>query len=394
MLHEKYLAWGHTKNCMRELSAYGNARKLVIGAENVYDYGLGNPSVPAPESVAHAIAEVNAAPAEDRHAYPPNAGLPEYRRAVAEDLNARFGLDVLPELVYAICGANAGLAICCHGLLRPGDEVILLAPYFTEYSVFVESARAVAVHVPPDERMQPDLDAFARAITKKTRIVLVNTPCNPSGVVLSEETLRGMAALLSEAQARYGRPIYLVTDEPYREVIYDRESIPAPMKFYDNAIMCYSFSKALSLPGERIGYLVVGPHMAEREAVFKTLAETAVTLGYRSAPVTMQRALARCMGQTVDISVYKRNRDLLYQGLTALGFRCIEPEGTFYLFMQSPEPDAKQCSERAKKYELLLVPSDDFGVTGWLRLAYCVPTDMIERSMPAFRKLAEEYGLC
>lgn len=393
MLNEKYLAWGYTKNCMRELSAYGAVRKAEIGAENVFDFGLGNPNVPAPDTVRAALAELNAQDPRSAHGAAPPEGLWSLRQAAAAYENGKYGLGLEPEMICVTCGAAAGLAICANALLRPGDEAVVFAPFFTEYRVFVEGAGGVVVSVPPDAALLPDLDVFAQTLTEKTRLVIVNTPNNPSGVVLPEETLRRMADLLAAAQTRYGHPIYVVSDEPYREIVYGRDRIPNVMQSYDNSILCYSFSKSLSLPGERIGYLAVSSRMEGKEDVFAALSRAAAVLGYAGAPVMMQRAVERCLGQTADLSVYRRNRDFLYDGLTGLGFDCVKPDGAFYLFMKSPEPDAKQCSERAKKYELLLAPSDDFGVTGYLRLAYCVATDMLERSMPAFRLLAEEYGL-
>lgn len=391
MLQEKYLAWGRVKNCMRELTAYGNARKAEIGEENVYDFSLGSPSVPVPDAVTEAMKNVLSL--ETLHDETPEEGLPSFRRAIADDLNKRYAMGVLPEYVYVITGAAGGLAVCANALLLPGEEAIVFAPFFTEYRVFIEGANGVVVPVGPDEALQPDMDAFAAAITEKTKCVFVNTPNNPSGVILSQESLEKMSAILHAAQERYGHPIYVVSDEPYRELIYDRESIPCVMNAYENTILCYSFSKSLSLPGERIGYLVVSSRMEERDEVFTALKGAALSLGYVGAPSMMQHALEKCVGMTADISVYKHNRDILYDGLTELGFQCVKPEGAFYLFMKSPEPDAKAFSEAAKKYELLLVPSDDFGMTGYMRLAYCVPTDRILRAMPAFKKLAEEYGL-
>ena len=391
MLQEKSLAWGRVKHCMRELTAYGNARKAEIGAENVFDFSLGSPSAPVPEAVTQAMAEALTLPT--LHECVPAEGLPAFRQAIAEDLNRRYHMGVEPEYIHVITGAAGGLAVCANALLSPGEEAILFAPYFTEYRVFVEGAGGVVVQVGAEEDLQPDLEAFRGAITEKTRLVLVNTPNNPSGVILSEHSLQTISAILCEAQERYGHPIYLISDEPYRELIYDCDSIPCVMNAYDNAILCYSFSKSLSLPGDRIGYLAVNSRMAERDEVFDALRGAARTLGYTGAPSMMQHALTKCVGMTSDISVYKRNRDLLYDGLTGMGFTCVRPEGAFYLFMKAPIPDAKEFSEAAKKYELLLVPSDDFGVTGYMRLAYCVPTETIERAMPAFQKLAQEFGL-
>ena len=277
--------------------------------------------------------------------------------------------------------------------MQPGDEAVVLAPYFTEYRVFIEGAGGVVVEVPPLADMQPDLSALRASLTEKTRFVLVNTPNNPTGAILSEESLAGIAEALREAGERFGRCIYLISDEPYRELCFDRESIPAPITAYENSIVCYSFSKSLSLPGERIGYLALHPRLHGREALQNALLEAAISLGYCAAPALMQRALVSCVGLTADVELYRRNRDLLYNMLSALGFACVYPEGAFYLFMRSPIPDAKAFSEAAKRYELLLVPSDDFGLPGYLRLAYCVQEETIRRAEPAFRALAEEFAL-
>ena len=391
MVQKKFLALGRVKNCMRELTAYGIARKAEIGSENVYDFSLGSPSAPIPESVNQAIlASLSLDTVHDRT---PDEGLPSFRAAIAKDLSERYGMDVSADSIYVITGAAGGLAICANTLLQPGEEAIVFAPFFTEYRVFLEGADGVVVKVPPAEDFQPDLEAFAAAITEKTKLVVVNTPNNPTGAILSEKSLERISIILHEAQDRFGHPIYLISDEPYRELVYDRDSIPCVMNAYENTIVCYSFSKSLSLPGERIGYLAVCNKMKDRDNVMSAIRTRALTLGYSCAPSIMQHALESCIGMTADLSVYRLNRSLLYDGLTALGFQCVKPEGAFYLFMKSPIPDAKEFSEAAKKYELLLVPSDDFGITGYMRLAYCVPTDTIRRSMPAFRKLAEDFHL-
>ena len=393
MLPAECLALGRSKNCMRELAAYGSARKAQIGAENVFDFSLGNPNVPAPKCVEDAIRELLALDSTALHGYTPAAGLPSFRKAIAEDVNRRYRAGIEDDMVFVTCGAAPGLVACVRGLMRPGEEAIAFAPFFTEYRVFVESAGGVLVTVPPTETLLPDLDAFERAITEKTALVIINTPNNPSGVILTEDFLRRMGEILERAQARFGHAIYLVSDEPYRELVYDGQTVPCPLNFYDNSVMCYSFSKSLSLPGERVGYLAVGPRMADKQDVFNSIAGAARACGHVNAPSLMQRAAERCLGATSDLAAYKRNRDLLYGGLTELGFTCVYPDGAFYLFMKCPEPDAKAFSEHAKKYELLLVPSDDFGMGGYVRIAYCVSEDTIRRSMPAFRKLAEDYRL-
>lgn len=393
MLPEKSLAWGQSKSCIRELAAYGAARKAQIGKENVFDFSIGNPSVPAPPCVAEAMAELLTMDSIELHGYTPAPGIMRFRRAIAEDLNRRYDAGVSADMIYVTCGAAAGLSACTHGLLLPGEEAVAFAPFFPEYTVFTEGAGGRLVSVPPTARLQPDLDALERVINEKTKLVILNTPNNPSGVILSEDSLKKTGDILRRAEEAFGHVIYLVSDEPYRELIYDGRKASCVTHFYDDSIICYSFSKSLSLPGERVGYLAVGSRMAEKEKVFAALSGAARACGYVNAPSMMQRVIEKCLGQTADISQYKRSRDLLYGGLTGLGFDCVKPDGAFYLFMKTPEPDAKAFSERAKKYELLLVPSDDFGVPGYVRIAYCVSPDMITRALPAFQKLAAEYGL-
>ena len=393
MVPQKYLRWGRSKNVIREIAAYGAQRKAEIGADKVFDFSIGNPSVPAPDSVAEAIRELLKTDSVDVHGYTPASGLPSLRRAIAADLNARYDAHVDPELVYVNCGAAAGLAICARALLEPGDEAIAFAPFFPEYRLFVEANDGVLVCIPPAAGFQPDLDAFAAALSEKTRMVIVNSPNNPSGVVLSSESLRRLSDILRAAEERYGHTIYLVSDEPYRELIYDGRPVPCVLHYYDDAIIDYSYSKSLSLPGERIGYLAVGSAMAEKETVFAVLAGAARACGFVNAPSMIQRVIEKCIGQTSDISIYKKNRDLLYNGLSDLGYDCIYPDGAFYLFVKAPEADANAFCEAAKRFELLLVPSDDFGVPGYVRVAYCVSPEMIQNSMPAFAALAKEYGL-
>ncbi len=394
MLQKNSLAWGRSKSCIRELAAYGAKRKAEIGAENVFDFSIGNPSVPAPPEVDASLrALLETEESVTLHGYTPAAGLPSLRTAIAVDLNARLDAPVSAEGIYVCCGAAAGLAACCRGLLCPGEEAIAFAPFFPEYRVFVEGAGGTLVTVPPAEGLQPDFDALEQAITEKTALVIVNTPNNPSGVVLSAASLTRLGEILRAAEERFGHTICLVSDEPYRELVYDGTLPPCVLHFYDDAILCYSFSKSLSLPGERIGYLAVSERMTGRDEVFAALAGAARASGYVNAPSLMQRVIERCLGLTSNLSVYKNNRDLLYTGLTALGFDCVYPDGAFYLFMKCPEPDAKAFSERAKQFELLLVPSDDFGLGGYVRLAYCVPEEMIRRSMAAFGALAASCGL-
>ncbi len=392
MLPENSLKWGRSDNIIRELSAYGAARKAEISAENVFDFSIGNPSVPAPDCVKQAILEAMEQDTADLHAYTPAPGLMSLRRAIADDLCER-GADVSPELVYVTCGASAGLAVSMRALLLPGEQVITFAPFFPEYSVFAEAAGGQLIALPPDEKLQPDVQALKAALNPLTKAIIINSPNNPSGVIISPEKLSELCDILRAAEAEFGHTIYLVSDEPYRELVYGGEEIPCPLCYYDNSILCYSFSKSLSLPGERIGYLAVNGGMADKADVFAALCGAARSCGYINAPSLIQRVVEKCLTATADISVYKENRRLLYEGLCACGFDCVYPDGAFYLFLKCPEPDARAFSQRAKKHELLLVPSDDFGLPGYVRVAYCVSPEMIKRALPAFNKLAEEYGL-
>lgn len=395
MLCEKSLRLGQETNIIRALSAYGAARKAEIGAENVFDFSIGSPSVPAPQCVSDTLVElIKESDPVRLHDYTPAPGLPSVRKAVADDLNARFEANISPDMVYMCCGAAAGFISVCHALLSPGDEVVCFVPYFPEYPVWVESAGGKVVPAMPRADMQPDMDSFESVINEKTRLVVVNTPNNPTGVILTADSLSAIAAVMERAQARYGHPIYLISDEPYRDLIFDGSKPLFLTHFYKNTIICYSYSKSLSLPGERIGYLAVGSEMEDKNTVFAAICGGARNCAYMNAPALMQRLVERCVDVTCDINQYKRNRDLLYGGLCELGFDCIKPDGAFYLFMKCPEADAVAFSDRAKKYELLLVPSNDFGLPGYVRIAYCVAESTIVNAMPAFRKLAEEYSLC
>ena len=393
-LNPQSLAWGRTENNIRALAGYAAARKAEIGRENVFDFSIGNPSVPPPACVDEALrAVLEETDGVELHAYTPAPGLPSLRKAIARRLSECGAADFDWRQVYVTMGASAGLAAFCRAVLLPGEKAVAFAPYFMEYRVFAEAAGGTLVTVPPLRDMQPDLAALAEALDEKVKLVIVNSPNNPSGAVLTEESLRGLASLLAEAGRRYGHPIYLLSDEPYRELLFDGRKPLCAADYYDNTVICYSYSKSLSLPGERLGYLAVSGRTEDREAVFDAIAGGARACGFINAPSLIQRVVERCIDKTADMSVYAENRDLLYKGLCALGYDCVYPDGAFYLFVRSPEADAVAFSERAKRHELILVPSDDFGVTGCVRVAYCVPAEMIKRSMSAFAALAEEYGL-
>lgn len=395
MVSEIMYDLGAKSSVIREIFEYGKKRKAEIGSENVFDYSLGNPSVPAPESVNEAIRELTLNMNScELHGYTSAVGDNETRKAIADDLNKRFGTSFAMHNFYMTCGAAASLCITFRALAEKNDEIIIFAPYFPEYKVFISSQGATPVEVKCDETtLQIDLDAFEKAITKNTKAVVVNSPNNPSGVVVSEETVKGMCEILEKKQKEYGKPIFLVSDEPYRELVYDGVKVPFLTKYYKNTIVCYSYSKSLSLPGDRIGYILVPDEIENFELIYKAVCGAGRSLGYVCAPSMMQFVIKKCVGQTGDISVYKHNRDLLVNAFNEYGFKVAKPEGAFYLFMKSPEENAADFCEKAKKYELLLVPSDSFGFPGYVRLSYCVSTEMIEKSLPSFKALAKEYNL-
>lgn len=394
-MNENAYRLGSKRSVIREIFEYAKKRGEEIGAENVFDFSLGNPSVDAPKEVNEAILRfVKETPSSALHGYTSAQGDFSVRKKIADKLNARFGTGLSADSLYMTCGAAASLCAVLHAIVNDGDEIIVFAPYFTEYRVFVEGAGASLVEVGADEKLLPDFTALERAITSKTRGVIVNSPNNPSGVVYGEEVLQKLARILEKKQAEYGRGIYLISDEPYRELVYDEATkVPFPMNYYANTFVCYSWSKALSLPGERIGYVAVSPKAKAWEKLYAAVCGAGRKLGYVCAPALFQRVAAECDGLTGDLSVYKRNRDLLYNALIQYGFSCVYPSGAFYLFVKCPEEDAYAFFEQAKKHELLVVPSDDFGVKGYVRIAYCVSTEKLERSLPRFKELAEEYGL-
>lgn len=396
MVNEKSYALGVKRSAIRELFEYAKKRGEEIGAENVFDFSLGNPSVPAPKEVNAEICRlVNEMPSVVLHGYTSAQGDKTVRDTIAGNLSARFGCEMDGDLLYMTCGAAASLTIALRALtVEEGDEFLVFAPYFPEYKVFVEGVGAKLTVLSPDENLQPNVEALKQALTPRVRGMIVNSPNNPSGVVYTPEVLAEMAEVLKAASEQFGAPIYWISDEPYRELVYNADTkVTFPMNVYENTLVCYSYSKALSLPGERIGYIAVSPKCNEASAVYAAVCGAGRQLGYVCAPALFQRVVAACDGLTGDLSVYQKNRDLLYDGLTKLGFTCVYPDGAFYLFVKSPEPSSKAFCEKAKGHELLIVAGDDFGAEGYARIAYCVDTTRIERAMPAFEKLAKEYGL-
>ena len=393
MVNQNMAALGNNRSTIRELFEYGNQRAAVVGRENVFDFSLGNPSVPAPDEVRQAILEEAAGDPVALHGYTSAPGAPDVRKTLADDLNRRFGTQYTGDSLYMTVGAAAALSCAFKALACPGDEIAVIAPYFPEYLMFIESgAGAKAVVVPPSVAdFQIDFDALEQRLNEHTKAVVINSPNNPSGAVYSEDTIRQLAALLRDKESQYGHPIYLISDEPYRELVYDGVATPFVPNFYDDTIVCYSYSKSLSLPGERIGYVLVPPQAADSAQLYAAVCGAGRALGYVCAPSMFQRVAARCAGLTSDISVYQTNRDLLYNGLTSMGYKCVKPQGAFYLFPQTLEPDDRAFSERAKKYDLLVVPGADFGAPGHMRISYCVQTETIRRALPLFEKLAKEY---
>lgn len=390
-INEKSYAYGAQKSSIREIAAYGSARKAEIGAENVFDFSLGNPSIPAPESVRASIARALELPPTQLHGYTPAPGLPAAREAVATSLNRRFGTSYAAGDVYLTCGAAASLSISFHALVNPGDEVIVVAPYFPEYRVWIETAGATCVEVMADpETFQIDVAAVAAAITAKTKAIVINSPNNPVGSVYAEQNLADLASALRDAEKRLGTEIYLVSDEPYREITYGAE-VPWVPAIYDRTIVCYSYSKSLSLPGERIGWVLVPNTNPEHDELVLSVAGAGRKLGFVCAPALFQHVVIDCVDEPTDVEAYAENRRALTEGLSELGYEFIEPQGAFYLWVKALEPDANAFFERAKALELLPVPSDSFGCPGWVRVGYCVSHETIVNSMPAWKKLAESY---
>ena len=393
MINETMYGLGSKSSVIRELFAYGLERKKIVGADKVYDFSLGNPSIPAPHEVKDALMKLLEEPAEVLHGYSPASGDPKVKQMLAESVNRRFGTHFSGDNFYMTVGAAASLNISINAITNPGDEFITFAPFFPEYTVWVENAGAKLLINPADTKsFQIDFDAFEKLLSPKTKGVIINSPNNPSGVVYSEETIQKLSAVLERKEQEYGHTIYLISDEPYREIVYDGLEVPYVTKYYKDTFVCYSYSKSLSLPGERIGYIIVPDGMADSKRAMAAVNGAGRALGFVCAPVLFQRAVAMCADVPSDIEAYARNRDLLYNGLTELGYECVRPQGAFYLFVKSPEKsgDAGEFSERAKKHDVLIVPSDSFGCPGYVRISYCVAEKTIVDSMPEFKAIMEE----
>ena len=384
MLNEKMVSLGMHRSVIREIFEYGKKRKAEIGEENVFDFSLGNPSVPTPAAVTAALERIIKETDPVRlHGYT--------SAKIAGSIEERFGFPANKDLIYMTCGAAASLTVTLNALINSGDEIIIPSPFFPEYRVFAENAGAHIVTVQcrkPD--FQLDIKATENAVTEKTKAIIINSPNNPTGAVFSPDTIKALSDMLCKKQAEYGTDIYIIADEPYRELSYGAE-VPYIPKYYANTVICYSYSKSLSLPGERIGYIFIPEGAADCRKLYAAVCGAGRALGFVCAPSLMQYTVAECTDVLPDVSAYKKNRDLLFGALTDYGYEAVPPDGAFYLFVKSPEPDANAFCERAKKYELLLVPSDDFGCEGYVRISYCVTAEQIERSLPAFKALIEEY---
>ena len=392
MVSERMLGLGTARSVIRELFEYGKQRAAVVGPENVYDFSLGNPSVPAPDAVNETAIRILQENPDVIHCYTSAQGDAAARQRFADSLNRRFGGDYTADQFYITVGAAASLCCVFNGLTCPGDEFIVFAPYFPEYKVFIEGAGAKMVLIPPEiEHFQIDFEAFEKSLTPNTKGVVINTPNNPSGVVYSRETLEKLAAILTAKEAEYGHPIYLVSDEPYREIVFQGFEVPWVPHIYKDTIVCHSFSKSLSLPGERLGYVLVPGQVTDAPQVYAAVAGAGRSLGYVNAPSLFQQVTSLCCDMTSDLKVYERNCQLLVPSLREMGYHVAEPGGAFYLFPRSLEPDDMAFSERAKQFDLLLVPGSGFGAPGHFRLAYCVQTEMIQRALPKFKALADSY---
>lgn len=394
MISDKMLGFVKNSSVIRAMFEEGKRLAEIYGAENVYDFSLGNPSVEPPLQIKKALFEVlNEEDPNLVHGYMNNSGYTDVREKIALSINQRYNTGFNSENIVMTVGAAGGLNVILKSLLNPGDEVIAFAPYFGEYRNYVSNYDGILTVVPPNcETFQPNLEEFEKRITNKTKAVIVNSPNNPTGVVYSEETIIKLADILNKKQQDYGISVYLISDEPYRELVYDGAKVPYLTKYYKNTIVAYSYSKSLSLPGERIGYLVIPAETDDYKDLISAANVATRILGFVNAPSLIQRAVARCLDVQVDVEVYNRNRELLYNSLLSYGYECVKPQGAFYLFVKALEEDDKKFAEAAKKYNLLIVPGSSFDCPGYVRIAYCVDYDMIKRALPGFKKLAMDYG--
>lgn len=392
MINEQYKNMLGGKSVIREFSEFAVARGKEIGYENVFDYSLGNPSVPVPDDYTKEMEELlKTKTSMELHGYSPSLGLPVFKESVAASLNRRFGMNYTPEYIFPTSGAAGALAHALRCVTKPGDEVLTFAPYFPEYGPYVNLTGAVLKVVPADtESFQINFEKLTEMLNENTAAVLINTPNNPSGAVYSAETLEKLAKLLTEKQQEYGHEIFIISDEPYREIVFDGAELPYVSRFYANTLSCYSYSKSLSLPGERIGYVAVNPACKDAELLVPMMGQISRGIGHNCPSSSIQLAVAKVVDETADMKVYETNMKLLYQALTDLGFSCVRPGGTFYIFPKALEEDAVAFCKKALQYDLILVPSDSFGVKGYFRMAYCIDTEKVERSLEALRRFVKE----
>ena len=393
MISKEMYELGSKKSTIRTIFEYGRERAKAVGEENIYDFSLGNPNVPTPKVVTETMIDIlqNEDPC-NIHGYTVAPGDSECRELMAKSINRRFGTNFEGKNIFFTAGAAASITICFKALSERDDEFVTFAPYFPEYKCFVESTGAQLKVVPADtENFQINFEEFEKILNKNTKAIIVNSPNNPSGAVYNEDTVKKLTEILRQKEKEYGHPIFLISDEPYREIAYDGVNVPYLTKYYDNTLVCYSYSKSFSLPGERIGYIVVPDEVADFNLIFSSIAGAARVLTHVNAPAFFQKVVSRCADVPSNVEAYKLNRDLLYNGLIEAGFECVKPDGAFYLFPKALEEDEKAFCERAKKYDLLLVPGSDFGCPGYFRASYCISTDTIRKSLPVFKKLAEEY---
>ena len=392
MINEQYKNMLGGKSVIREFSEFAAARGKEIGYENVFDYSLGNPSVPVPDDYTKEMEELlKTKTSMELHGYSPSLGLPVFKESVAASLNRRFGMNYTPEYIFPTSGAAGALAHALRCVTKPGDEVLTFAPYFPEYGPYVNLTGAVLKVVPADtESFQINFEKLAEMLNENTTAVLINTPNNPSGAVYSAETLEKLAKLLTDRQQEYGHEIFIISDEPYREIVFDGAELPYVSRFYANTLSCYSYSKSLSLPGERIGYVAVNPACRDAELLVPMMGQISRGIGHNCPASSIQLAVAKVVDETADMKVYETNMKLLYQELTDLGFSCVRPGGTFYIFPKALEEDAVAFCKKALQYDLILVPSDSFGVKGYFRMAYCIDTEKVERSLEALRRFVKE----
>ena len=393
MINPKMQSLGAKRSVIRELFEYGKKRKAEIGEDNVFDFSLGNPSIPAPNKVTDGIRELlDKESSILLHGYTSAEGDFSVRTKIADYVNSKHEETFNPECVYMTVGAAAALTISLNALVSEGEEVICIAPYFPEYKVFVEKSGGKFVSVCTNDDFSLNIESIKSAINENTAAIIINSPNNPTGVVYSEESIIELSKMLNEMSKKIKKPIYLISDEPYRELVYDDTFVPYISKYYENSIICYSYSKSLSIPGERIGYILISPRIDDFRSVKEAIAGAGRSLGFVCAPSLLQRLVSKCLGVTAEVDIYDTNRKMLLSALTEYGYNVTKPEGAFYLFIKSPSGDGQEFSDRAKGLDILIVPSDDFGTKGYARLSYCVKTEMIERALPQFKKLIESYN--